>query len=211
MSTETLNVEVRSNVGKVANKHLRRAGKIPATLYGHGEASLSIAVNAEAFGVAMRHHSRLVQLQGGVNESALIKALQYNTFGTEILHVDFTRVDANERIEVDVSVELKGTSLGAKSGGVIAHILHEVQIECLATAIPEKLTINVTNLDKGGELFVKNIDVPEGVKILTDADEIVVQCVEPGAEPETPIGGGAAEPEIIGRKAGEEEAAEEKK
>ncbi len=208
MSTETLNVEVRSNVGKVANKHLRRAGKIPATLYGHGEASLSIAVNAEAFGVAMRHHSRLVQLQGGVNESALIKALQYNTFGTEVLHVDFTRVSTDERIEVDVSVELKGTSLGAKSGGVIAHILHEVQIECLATAIPEKLTINVTNLDKGGELFVKNIDVPEGVRILTDAEEIVVQCVEPGAEPETPIGGGAAEPEIIGRKAGEEEAEE---
>lgn len=210
MSTETLTVEVRSNVGKVANKHLRRQGKIPATLYGHGEASLSIAVNADAFGVAMRHHSRLVQLQGGVNESALIKALQYNTFGTEILHVDFTRVSTDERIEVDVSVELKGTSLGAKSGGVIAHILHEVQIECLATAIPEKLTINVTNLDKGGELLVKNIDVPEGVKILTDADEIVVQCVEQGAEPETPIGGGAVEPEIIGRKAGEEEAAEEK-
>jgi large subunit ribosomal protein L25 len=211
MSTETLNVEVRPNVGKIANKHLRREGKIPATLYGHGEASLSISVNAEAFGLAMRHHSRLVQLQGGVNESALIKALQYNTFGTEILHVDFTRVSTDERIEVDVSVELKGTSLGAKSGGVIAHILHEVQIECLATAIPEKLTINVTNLDKGGELFVKNIDVPEGVKILTEADSIVVQCVEPGAEPETPIGGGAAEPEIIGRKAGEEAAAEEKK
>jgi large subunit ribosomal protein L25 len=208
MSTETLNVEVRANVGKVANKHLRRQGKIPATLYGHGEASLSIAVNAEAFGLAMRHHSRLVQLQGGVNESALIKALQYNTFGTEVLHVDFTRVSTDERIEVDVSVELKGTSLGAKSGGVIGHILHEVQIECLATAIPEKLTINVTNLDKGGELFVKNIDVPEGVKILTDADQIVVQCVEPGAEPETPIGGGAVEPEIIGRKAGDEEAEE---
>ncbi len=210
MSTETLNVEVRPNVGKVANKHLRRQGKIPATLYGHGEASLSIAVNAEAFAVAMRHHSRLVQLQGGVNESALIKALQYNTFGTEVLHVDFARVSTDERIEVDVSVELKGTSLGAKSGGVISHILHEVQIECLATAIPEKLTINVTNLDKGGELLVKNIDVPEGVKILTDAEQIVVQCVEPGAEPETPVGGGAAEPEVIGRKAGEEEAAEEK-
>ena len=205
MSTETLNVEVRPNVGKIANKHLRREGKIPATLYGHGEASLSIAVNAEAFNLAMRHHSRLVQLQGGVNESALIKALQYNTFGSEILHVDFTRVSTDERIEVDVSVELKGTSLGAKSGGVISHILHEVQIECLAIAIPEKLTINVTNLDKGGELYVKNIDVPEGVKILTEADEIVVQCVEPGAEPDSAIGD-AGEPEIIGRKAGEEEA-----
>ncbi|MGC4005794.1 MAG: 50S ribosomal protein L25 [Pirellulales bacterium] len=143
MSTETLKVEVRNAVGSQANRKLRRTGKVPAILYGHGQDNVNLSICAEALGTALRHHSRLVQLEGGVNESALIKDLAYDTFGMDVLHVDFARVSTDERIEVEVAVELKGTALGAKSGGVIIQPLHEVLVECLAVAIPEKLLLNV--------------------------------------------------------------------
>jgi large subunit ribosomal protein L25 len=205
---ETLQVELRKEQGRRGAKKLRNSGKIPAILYGHGEASVSITQMASA----LRHHSRLVQLAGGVSESALIKDMQYDTYGIDVLHVDFARVSTDERITVEVSIELKGQSVGAREGGVIAHQLHEVEVECLAVAIPEKLTINISNLAKGKALHISEIDVPAGVKILGDPNAIVVACTEPAAEAEAVPGGATgAEPELIGRKpdAEGEEAAEE--
>lgn len=209
---EVLNVEVRTDAGRRVTKRLRNAGKIPAVLYGHGEASVALTISADQMKAALRHHSRLVQLAGGVNESALIKELQYDTWGIDVLHVDFTRVSADERIEVEVTVELKGTAQGVKDGGVISLLVHEVQVECLATAIPAKLLLNVTNLKKGEMLPASKIDLPSGVKLLSDDDLIIVQCIEPIAtgEPIPGAAGGGAEPEIIGRKADDKEADEEK-
>jgi large subunit ribosomal protein L25 len=209
MSTETLAVELRTVGGSHESRKLRRVGNVPGILYGHGQEPVKLSVSADALNTALRHHSRLVQLQGGVNESALIKDIQFDTFGIDILHVDFTRVSTDERIEVEVTVELKGTSPGALSGGVINHLLHEVQIECLATAIPEKLTLNISNLQKGDELTASKIDLPADVKLLTNGSLIAVQCLQPGAEPDATAVGGPAEPEVIKRKV-DAEATEEK-
>jgi large subunit ribosomal protein L25 len=129
---ETLKVELRSTLGKRNNRRLRRSGHVPAVLYGHGQESVSLAVPKSAIEGALRHHSRLVDLAGGANESALISEIQWDTFGLEVLHVDFTRASADERIEVEVSIELKGQAVGAKEGGVVEQVLREVQIECPA-------------------------------------------------------------------------------
>jgi large subunit ribosomal protein L25 len=202
---ETLNVEVRKAHGKRNAKRVRNSGAIPAVLYGHGEATVSLSVPHEQFATALRHGSRLVQLQGDVNESALIRDLQWDTYGTGVLHIDFSRVSADERIEVTVAVELRGQAPGARQGGVVQHLVHEIEIECLATAIPDKIQLNINHLEIGSSVTVGQLELPEGVKLLSDAEAIAVQCVEPVAEVEEAATTEGAEPEVIGRKAEEEE------
>lgn len=206
---ETLKVEKRENRGKRHAKRLRQSGSVPAVLYGHGEESISLSVRADQVAAALRHGSRMVDLSGDINESALIRELQWDTYGVDVLHVDFTRVSKDERIEVRVSVDLRGEAPGVRAGGVIEHLLHEVEIECLASAIPDKLHVNINHLELPGAITAKELTLPEGAKLLgVDADEVVVQCVEPTAEVETDADAGAgAEPEVIGRKAEAEEEA----
>jgi large subunit ribosomal protein L25 len=202
---EVLNVEVRKEAGKRHAKRLRNNGAIPAVLYGHGEQTVSLAVPREQFAAALRHGSRLVELKGGANESALIRELQWDIYGTAVMHIDFTRVSADERIEVKVPVELRGQAPGVRAGGVIQHLVHEIEIECLATAIPDKIQLNVNHLELNGSITVGQLELPQGVKLLSDAEAVAVQCVEPAVEEEVeaaPTEG--AEPEVIGRKAEEE-------
>lgn len=203
---EVLNVEVRQGRGTREARRLRRNGQIPAVLYGHGEQVVSLAVGAEEMATALRHHSRLVDLKGGVNESALVRALQWDAFGQEVLHVDFTRVSADERIQVQVPVELRGDVPGAHEGGAIEHLLHEITVECVATAIPENISVNVGQMKVGDKITVGQLELPAGVTAVDDADDIVVQCVEAAVAPEPELHAPeAAEPEVIGRKEKEEE------
>src|SRR5436190_9769521 len=99
---ENLKVEPRKNRGTRHSKRLRAGGKVPAVLYGHGEKTVSLTVPAEQITAAVRHGSRVVDLKGAVSDSALIRELQYDTFGLEILHVDLARVSADERVHVKV-------------------------------------------------------------------------------------------------------------
>ena len=202
---EVLNVKSRDGRGKREAKRLRRDGAIPAILYGHKEAAVSLAVPAEEMRAALRHGSRLVSLQGAVNESALIRELQWDVYGVDVMHVDFARVSQDERIEVQVPVELRGDAPGAHAGGVVQHLLHEVEVECLATAIPERIQVNVNHLELHGEISAAQLQLPEGVKLLTDPETIVVHCIEQAAEVEAADVGEGAEPEVIGRKEEPEE------
>lgn len=206
---EVLNVADRINRGTRTARRERREGRIPAVLYGHGQATVSLTITAEELKTALRHGGRLVELRGAANETALIRELQWDIYGLDVLHVDFARVSADERIEVTVSIELRGECPGVKEGGVLQQPLHEVQIECPAVAIPDKLILRVSNLSLGGELTAGDLALPEGVTLLTAADEVAAQCVVPSeeAESEAPVEG--AEPELIGRKAGAEEEEEE--
>ena len=202
---ETLNVEIRQARGKRNAKRARQAGDIPAVLYGHGESSVSLSVHKDQVAAALRHGSRLVDLKGAVNESALIRELQWDTYGIEVLHVDFARVSEDERIEVTVPVELRGEAPGVREGGVVEHLVHEVEIECLATSIPEKMQVNINHLKLLETIMASQLTLPEGAKLLSDAEAMVVQCVEPAAEVEAEGVPESAEPEVIGRKAEDEE------
>jgi large subunit ribosomal protein L25 len=209
---ESLTVEKRPNHGKHHAKRLRNTGAIPAVLYGHGLEPVSLSVPRDAFIAALRHGARLVELQGAVHESALIRDLQWDTYGTAVLHIDFARVAADERFKVTVPVEVRGQAAGVRAGGVIQHLVHEIEIECLASAIPEKLQVNVNHLELNGTILVGQIELPAGVTLLSEADAVAVQCIEPAVEEEAVEGvaGEAAEPEVIGRKAeAEEEEAKE--
>jgi large subunit ribosomal protein L25 len=159
---------------------------------------------------AMRHGSRVVELKGAVNEKALIRDLQWDTYGTDVVHVDFARVSEHERVNLKVKLELRGQAAGVKAGGVLEHHVHELEIECEALSIPEKLELNINELQIGSVMTAADLRLPPGVVLLSDPETILAQCVEPAAEIEelAPTAAESAEPEVIGRKAAEEEAEE---
>lgn len=195
--------------GKRAARKLRRGGSVPAVLYGHGEANFSLAIAADELAAVVRHGGRVVDLAGELNEKALIRALQWDTYGVSVLHVDFTRVSEHERIEVKVRVELRGQAAGIKDGGVVEQLIHEIDIECEALAIPDKLELNTTNLQVDGQLTAADLTLPSGVTLISDPELVVAHCVTAREEDEEGGAAGGAEPEVIGRKAEDEEEAEE--
>ena len=206
---ELLNVQLRESRGKRNAKRMRRSGQLPAVLYGHGKDSLSLMLVADEVGAAIRHGSKLVELKGkGISESALIRELQWDALGNDVLHIDFLRVDASERLTVQVAVELRGEAPGSREGGVVEHLAHQVEIDTPATSIPEKLHVNINGLQLGDSIAAGQIeDLPSDAKLVTSADQVIVQCVMPAveAEEDTEIVAGEVEPEVISRKAAEDE------
>ena len=201
----TLTVKLRDEYGKRSNRRLRNAGQVPAVLYGHKQKVQSLTLSAEELDAAVRHGNRFVALSGGVSESAFIKDVQWNTWGTQILHVDFARVSAHEKVHVTVAIELRGESPGTKDGGVVKHTLHTIELECEAASVPEKISVNINHLEYGKVFHVSDLGLPQGVKALTDVTTVVVSCVAPVEVSEEETAAEEEEPEVIGRKKAEEE------
>lgn len=199
---EQLAVESRQTTGKLNNRRLRRSGKVPAILYGHGLGCVSLCVEADPLEAAIRHGSRLVSLTGAVNESAFIRELQWNTWGTHVVHVDFTRVSEHEVVEVTLKVELRGESPGVREGGVVSQHVHEVEVSCPAFVIPEKLDININHLNLNDTVTLGDLPLPQGAKLLIDELElVVVECVVPQEKSDDEAAEAVpGEPEIIGEK-----------
>lgn len=211
---ETLRVEKRQSLGKRNNVRLRRAGRVPAVLYGHGEDSVNLALASDKLEASLRHGAKVVDLDGDATGKALLQDVQWDTFLQHVVHVDLLRVRAGEKVKIDVPIELRGESAGAIEGGIIEQVVHSIEIEVALDVIPDKLHLNIKNLKIGDHLTAKDIvDLPPGATILSDEDEMIVHCVAPVEEEEEAAAGeeGAAEPEVIGKgKDEEEEEAEEK-
>ena len=212
--SDLLHVETRKTSGKRNNERLRRGGKLPAVLYGHGEEPVSLSLAADEFEASLRHGAKVVDLDGGASGKALLQDIQWDTFFQQVLHVDLLRVHAGERVTVDVPVELRGESPGAANGGIIEQMIHSVEIEVALDVIPDKLHLKINNLQIGEHLTVKDIvDLPAGATVNLDDDEMIVHCIMPDTEEELAEAeeGATAEPEVIGKgKDDEEEEAEEK-
>jgi large subunit ribosomal protein L25 len=205
-----LNAAVRTEIGSNAVKQVRKAGRIPAVLYGHGEQNVNLSLAGDEVHALIRHGSKLVDLKGDVSDTALIRDVQWSTFGTDVLHVDLARVSAEELVRVTVPVEVKGTAAGAREGGVVELVVHDVEVECSAASIPDKIEVRVHELLVGQSLKVGDITLPEGMRLLEDPDMIIVHCVGRAEEEEEAAEAGeAAEPEVIGRKGKAEEEEEE--
>jgi large subunit ribosomal protein L25 len=201
----TLSVKLRSTHGKRTNRRLRRDGNVPGVLYGHKQTVQSLTLLAEELDTVVRHGNRFVELQGDVNEKAFIKDVQWNTWGNEIIHIDFARVSEHEKVHVTIPVELRGESPGTKDGGVVKHVLHSIELECEAMSVPEKVEVNINHLGFEQTLHVSDLVLPVGAKALIDLATIVVSCVLPVEIAEEETTAGDAEPEVIGRKKSEEE------
>ena len=192
--------------GKRNARRMRKDGKIPAILYGHGEENVSLSVPAAEFEQTVHQGNRLVTLAGGVDETAFIRELQWNVWSQHIEHIDFTRVSAGETVEVTLVVELRGEAPGIKEGGVVEQLVHEISLNCPVTALPEKFSVNINNLNLDESVKLSDIELPKGAEIIGDADAVVVHCITPVEAPEEEEGvAGENEPEVIGRKEEESE------
>jgi large subunit ribosomal protein L25 len=208
--SELLEVEKRKDAGKRAARRLRAAGTVPAILYGHKEPPVNLAVAADSLEVLLRRGTRVIDLTGAVKQKAFVRDLQWDTFGHHVLHVDFTRVSADERLQVEVSVHIRGSAPGVQAGGVVDQVVHSVEIECPVTDLPDRLEPNINELGLNEELTAAAIELPRGATLLTPDDTVIVTCAPPPAEEEeAEVPTGEAEPEVIGRK--EEPEAEEEK
>lgn len=216
MATQTAQVSARqrSELGSRANKRLRDSGFIPGVIYGHKEAVIPVTLPKKELTGHLNHGAHLFDVAlDGKSEKVLVKEVQYDHLGMEVIHVDFARVSLDEKVELTVPLELKGTPKGEADGGVLQQMVNELEIECLVTDIPDAIRHNVSDMAKDSVLHLKDLKLPPGVRALQDEDLIVATVREIVEQEPTEVAAaaGAAEPEVIGRKPGEEEAAEAEK
>ena len=218
MARINLAAKTREKVGTQATKKIRVNGFVPATLYGHGMKALSLQVGVKDLHLTL--HTKAgenvvinLQVEGvELKESTCrIKEIQHNPVTDKIAHVDFTVISLTEKIEVKVPffVTNAAEAAGVKEGGVLDIIHHEIDVECLPTAIPEKIEADVKGLKIGDSIHASDLKMPEGVHCKFDADEVIVAVHAPMKEEVAVEEGGVAEPEVIekGKKVEGEEAA----
>jgi large subunit ribosomal protein L25 len=217
-----LNGARRDRLGKGGARKTRAAGHIPGVLYGHGETPVAVSVQRREFDVALRRHkggNPIVSLQiDGADHTALIRDVQYDPITHSILHLDFLHISLTEMIEVDVAVRLVGLPVGVKDGGgILEPITREVRVRCLPTAIPSSIDVDVSALNIGDSVHVRDIPVKD-VELLSDGDLTIATIVPPTVHEEAPPAEAAAateaatpaEPEVIA-KGKKEEGEEDKK
>ena len=181
-SIPKLTVSRRNETGTVACRRLRRSGQVPGNVYGHGIDPLAISISRDVVRPVVDSGARVIDLElDGDVQTTLIREVQWDAFSTSIHHLDLIRVDANERVELSVPVQLKGTAVGVMNGGVVEQTMHALSIECSAIQVPDFIPIRVTNLDIEGAIYVRDLsDIPDGVTIMDAADSLIVHVVKPG-------------------------------
>jgi len=209
----TMKATKRTEIGTNKVKQLRKVGNIPGIIYGHGLDPEAVTVSEHEMELALLHGDRLLELDlEGKIENVLIKDIQYDTFGKEILHVDFTRVDLNELVEITAAVVLAGTPQGVKEGGVLQQSESEIHIECPVQHIPEEIKVMVTEMQLDDRMTLGQIELPEGVKLLDDPETLLCSVHMLAEEAEDAPAEGEEEasnqPEVIGEKNVEPESQE---
>jgi large subunit ribosomal protein L25 len=197
---DVLEVENRKKMGTAASRRLRQSGRVPAVLYGHGEETTHLSLSESQVRAMLRHHSQTVTLAGDIQDTALVREVQYDPLGIEVLHLDLIRVNLKELVEVTVPIYQQGEAAGLREGGVLLENLHDVDIRCPAGQIPEQLVLNVKDLHIGGQLTAGDLELPEGVELVTAAETVVAHVEEPREQLEE-VGeeGAGAEPELISK------------
>jgi len=210
----TLTAQLREERGKGAARQLRMIGRIPATMYGHGDETRTLSIDAKEFErltATINTESTIVDvsIDGGKKIPVLIREVQKHAFRPDVLHVDFFQVHAGEKIKLTIPVRVIGTAAGVRnSGGVLQHSLHELEIECLPRDIPDAVEVDVTELEIGDTIHVRDLDIPK-VKVFNDPDLSVCSVTTPTVakvETEEELEDGEApEPEVVGRAPAEGE------
>lgn len=232
-----LNIKIRENIGKSPSRRLRQNDIIPAVVYKQGQKTIPIQVKETELIHALHTSAgenaiitlkfppsskteRLPDRQAGKTtgttdtKTVIIKEIQYHPIKENILHVDFQEISLTEKITVNVPIALKGEAVGVKTdSGILEHITKELEIECLPTQIPEKIELNVEIMKIGDIAYVKELDTPPEVRVLTDPEQAVVSVSPPKVEEEVAPAEEVAEeeiqePEVITEKKAEEREAE---
>jgi large subunit ribosomal protein L25 len=217
MATASLAATPRSATGKGAARSLRRDGQVPAVIYGHAREAQSLAINTRELERLLNRVSAEttvieLSLDGRVTRT-LIREIQRHPFKRTIIHVDFQELVAGEKVTVDVPIVIVGTAAGVREGGILDQVMRELSVEVDPVNIPNHIDVDVSSLTIGHSVHVSDLVLPEGVTVLDDPDATVAVVSAPKVVEETPVAAteteAIAEPEVIGKKKEDEEAAEE--
>lgn len=215
MAETVIEVQKRENVGKSASRGLRRAEMVPAVLYGGGKESVSIQVPKKQLLDLFKvggHENRIFLLKlTGTDQSrhAMIRDLQLDPLTNQLVHVDFQRILMDQKVRVKVHVALDGTPHGVKVElGILDFVTRELEVECLPSAIPNEIRVDVTGLHVGQHLEAHEVALPEGVEYLGAPDVVIASVKHARAEavavPAEGAATAAAEPEVIAKGKKEE-------
>ena len=205
MAEVTLEVSRREGTGKELAKKLRQNGKVPAVVYGGHRESVAITVDRKAVSELIHkseHGIRsifLLKMAGSDQQRhAMIKEVQIDPLSRKLKHIDFVRVVMDEMIKVTVPVRVVGIAIGVKTGGGIMDFqARELHIECLPNAIPDSIDIDVTALDGHEYYRIKDLKLPDGVRVLDDQERVVVGVAYAKVEAEPVAEEAVVEPEVI--------------
>ncbi|HPC95298.1 MAG TPA: 50S ribosomal protein L25 [Sedimentisphaerales bacterium] len=201
--TLLLEAQIREHTGSKAAARARKQGQIPGIVYGHKQDPVAILLDAHDFSEGLHHGHRLMDIKvGGKTEKMIVKDLQYDHLGRNIVHVDLMRVDVTEAVRVTVPIELKGTAKGTHEGGIVEQHADRLEIECLVTNMPESIVVSVKDLGVGQVIHAGDVALPDGVTLVSPPEMLLAACHIVAAaktteeiEAEMP-----AAPEVIGEK-----------
>ena len=211
--------QLRTPGGKNVNRRIRKAGKIPAVIYGPGKPPVVVSVDPNdvktiLYSESGRNTIFTISVDGSEQSNAMVKDYQRDPVQGHLLHTDFLEIAMDRLLALTVNVEIVGEAEGVKlDGGIMDIVTHSIEVECLPSDIPESIKVDVSHLKINDYIRVKNIQAEANVKILSDPEIVVVTIVPPLKE-EVPVEAAteAAEPEVVKKgKVGEEGAAEETK
>ena len=177
--TQLLKAEIREHTGTNAVQKVRKEGRIPAIVYGHKQTPVAISLDAHNFVEVLHHGQRLLDVQiDKKKEKIIVKDLQYDYLSKNIIHADLMRVDITEAIKVNVPIELKSAAAakGTHEGGIIEEHADQLEIECRPTDIPETIVVSVKEVGVGDSLHASDITLPEGVKLISPPETLLVTC-----------------------------------
>lgn len=204
-----LTANVRTRTGKGASRQARRDGKVPAVLYGHGTDPQHLELNARDFAAVLRGHGTNAVLTldiDGTEQLALTKALDVHPIRRTIQHADLLVVKRGEKVTVEVTVVVEGD---AAPGTLVTQETNTVEIEAEALSIPEQFSVSVEGVEAGTQITAGQIELPQGVNLISDPELLVVNVVEaPSAEALEGEGAGEAGAEAPAAEGAAEESAE---
>ena len=199
IKVEPRDARKNKGTGTRVSRRLRKSGRIPAVIYGHKQAVVPVTLSHDDVLRMIKAPGHLAELDlGGATETVLIRDVQWDHLGKEVLHLDFARVNAEEVIETEVNVELRGQVSSAAASGVLEHVVHSLRIKCRAASIPDSIKVDISDLGLDQGLHVRDLKLPPDVTVDADADLLIVHIVTRSAEPEPSEGAeGPNQPEVI--------------
>ncbi len=180
MANAIVQAEHRRELGSAPARRLRREGKLPAILYGHGMESVPLSLPRQQVEHSLHRGSHTITLAlEGDEVTAVVRDVQYDTMTQELLHVDLVRIVQGERVHVSVPITLMGEASGITKGGILDQVIHELELECLPDRIPDRIVVDVGSLEIGNTVLVRELELAEGVDIRHKADSVVVTVHPP--------------------------------
>lgn len=181
MADVKIRAEVRDEFGKGAARRARRAGKVPAVVYGHGTDPVHLLLPGHETMLALKSANVLITLDiDGRQELAIPKAVQREAIRGFLVHLDLLVVKRGEKVTVEVPIHTEGEL--APGGGLVEHVLNALPVEAEATRIPESFTVSIAGLAAGDSVHAKDVPLPQGTSLAVDGEDVVVQILQPQAE-----------------------------